>query len=70
MSVVGEVALTAFLDGLFRNLSSSELLKFVSEKQVRKELKKWEKMLRDIRAVLADAEQRQMKDNQFVELVG
>ncbi|OMO92612.1 Disease resistance protein [Corchorus olitorius] len=65
MSVVGEAALAAFFDGLFHNLLSSELLNFVTEKQVRKELKKWEKMLPDIRAVLADAERKQMKD-QFV----
>ncbi|OMO92614.1 NB-ARC domain-containing protein [Corchorus olitorius] len=62
MSIIGEAALTAFFDGLFRNLTSSDLLNFVTKKHVRKELKKWEKTLRDIRAVLDDAEQRQMKD--------
>ncbi|XP_022717402.1 LOW QUALITY PROTEIN: disease resistance protein RGA2-like [Durio zibethinus] len=62
MSVIGEAALKAFVDGLFRKLSSSEFLNFVTEKQVRKELKKWENILRDIRAVLDDAEEKQMKD--------
>ncbi|XP_021288434.1 putative disease resistance RPP13-like protein 1 [Herrania umbratica] len=65
LSVVGEAALTAFFDGLFGKLSSSDILNFVTEKRVRKELKKWEITLRDIRAVLDDAEAKQMK-NQYV----
>ncbi|XP_017980271.1 PREDICTED: putative disease resistance RPP13-like protein 1 [Theobroma cacao] len=62
MSVVGEAALTAFFDGLFGKLSSSDFLDFVTDKQVFEEINKWEKMLRDIRAVLDDAEGKQMKD--------
>ncbi|EOY13605.1 LRR and NB-ARC domains-containing disease resistance protein, putative [Theobroma cacao] len=65
MSVVGEAALTAFLDGLFGKLSSSDFLNFVTEKQVRKELNKWEMKLRDIRAVLDDAEGKQMMLPQY-----
>ncbi|EOY20382.1 LRR and NB-ARC domains-containing disease resistance protein, putative [Theobroma cacao] len=62
MSFLGEVALTAFFDGLFGKLSSSDFLNFVTEKQVFEEINKWKKMLRDIRAVLDDAEGKQMKD--------
>ncbi|XP_022764208.1 putative disease resistance protein RGA3 [Durio zibethinus] len=55
MSVV-EAALSVFFEGLFSKLASSEFLNFVTEKEVCEELKKLEKTLRNIHAVLDDAE--------------
>ncbi|XP_022743423.1 putative disease resistance RPP13-like protein 1 [Durio zibethinus] len=64
MSLVGESALSAFFDVLFAKLAPSDSLLFGTEKQVHKELKKWEMILRNIQAVLDDAEEKQMKDKQ------
>ncbi|XP_022764212.1 putative disease resistance RPP13-like protein 1 [Durio zibethinus] len=61
MSVV-EAALSVFFEGLFSNLASSEFLNFVTEKEVCEELKKLEKTLRNIHAVLNDAEEKEMND--------
>ncbi|KAF2287449.1 hypothetical protein GH714_000517 [Hevea brasiliensis] len=60
MSVIGDAALSAFFQVLFHKLSSPELLKFADEKQVHSELKKWEKILVKIHAVLDDAEEKQL----------
>ncbi|XVF18411.1 hypothetical protein REPUB_Repub11eG0019100 [Reevesia pubescens] len=62
MSIVGEAALTVLFEHLFRKLASSDFLNFVSEKQVRKQLEEWRKILPGIQAVLNDAEEKQMKD--------
>ncbi|XP_017984140.1 PREDICTED: putative disease resistance RPP13-like protein 1 [Theobroma cacao] len=62
MSAVGEAALSAFFGVLFSKFDSPELLKFAREKQVHGEIKKWEKMLQSIRAVLDDAEEKQMRN--------
>ncbi|XVF18431.1 hypothetical protein REPUB_Repub11eG0021000 [Reevesia pubescens] len=67
MSIVGEAALTVFFEHLFRKLTSSDLLNFVTKKQVRKQLEEWSKMLPFIQAVLNDAEEKQMK-NQSVKI--
>ncbi|XP_022764227.1 putative disease resistance RPP13-like protein 1 [Durio zibethinus] len=56
MSVV-EAALSVFFEGLFSKLASSEFINFVTEKEVCEELKKWEKTMRNIHAVLDDAEE-------------
>ncbi|XP_022764735.1 putative disease resistance RPP13-like protein 1 [Durio zibethinus] len=62
MSAVAEAALSAFFGVLFSKFDSLESLKFAREKQVYGEINKWEKMLRSIRAVLDDAEEKQMKN--------
>ncbi|OMO87390.1 NB-ARC domain-containing protein [Corchorus olitorius] len=64
MSFVKEATLSAFFEALFAKLASSESLPFATEKQGYKELKKWEKVLRNIQAVLDDAEDKQMRDRQ------
>ncbi|XVF82355.1 hypothetical protein PTKIN_Ptkin16aG0040200 [Pterospermum kingtungense] len=59
MAFIGEAAASAFFDALFGKLTSSEF-QLLTEKQVRTEIDKWVTTLRDIRAVLADAEGKQM----------
>ncbi|EOY19760.1 LRR and NB-ARC domains-containing disease resistance protein, putative [Theobroma cacao] len=66
MAFIGEAALSAFFDSLFGKFTSSDF-NFVTEKRVRKEIMKWETILRTIHAVLADAEERKMK-NQAVKI--
>ncbi|XP_022747359.1 putative disease resistance RPP13-like protein 1 [Durio zibethinus] len=60
MSFIGEAALSAFFEALFRKFSSSEF-QFVTEERVRKEIMNWETMLRNIHAALADAEGKQLQ---------
>ncbi|XP_030965415.1 putative disease resistance RPP13-like protein 1 [Quercus lobata] len=60
MSVIGEAALSAFFEVLFDKLSSSDLLKIFQQEQVHADLKKWKTTLPKIRAVLDDAEDKQM----------
>ena len=64
MSIVGEAvagaALSAFFDGLFKQLSSSDLLKIFRQENVDADLKKWKKTLEKISEVLDDAEDKQM----------
>ncbi|KAH9726720.1 putative disease resistance RPP13-like protein 1 [Citrus sinensis] len=64
MAAVGEILLNAFLPVLFDRLASRNLLSFVRQLQVRvdSELKKWEKKLKMIQAVLCDAEEKQLTD--------
>ncbi|OMO87367.1 Disease resistance protein [Corchorus olitorius] len=61
MFVVGEAALAALFEVLFNKLTSLDV-KFASDKQVGKEIENWERKLKKIYDVLADAEERQMKD--------
>ena len=60
MAFVGEAFLSAFIGTLFDKLASSELLKFARQEQIHAEIKKWERMLLKIYAVLEDAEEKQM----------
>ncbi|KAH9782671.1 putative disease resistance protein [Citrus sinensis] len=64
MFAVGEVFLNAFFQVLFDRLASRNLLSFVRQLQggVDSELKKWEKKLKMIQAVLSDAEEKQLTD--------
>lgn len=68
MAVV-EVITSAILQPLFEKLASASFLKFASkkEKEIDSELKKWELRLLEIRAVLTDAEEKQIT-NQAVKL--
>ncbi|OMO92615.1 NB-ARC domain-containing protein [Corchorus olitorius] len=62
MSMAGEAAFSAFLE-LFAKLASYDhLLNFVTVKQVNQHLKEWQRLLPSIQAVVNDAEQKQMKD--------
>ncbi|KAK1568357.1 hypothetical protein Q3G72_023493 [Acer saccharum] len=65
MSIIGEAVLTASIELLLKKLASSELLSFASREQILADLKKWENKLRNIYAVLEDAEEKQIT-NRFV----
>jgi ElaB/YqjD/DUF883 family membrane-anchored ribosome-binding protein len=56
---MAEALLSAFLGVLFDRLSSWELLNFACRKGLEKKLEKWSRMLPRIKAVLADAEEKQ-----------
>ncbi|KAB2083854.1 hypothetical protein ES319_A05G295400v1 [Gossypium barbadense] len=58
----GEIVISSFFEALFANLVSPDTLHFATEKQVQKELNKLETVLRTVHAVLADAEEKQLKD--------
>ena len=60
MALVGEAVLSAFIETLFDKLASSDLLHFASQKQVLADIKKWEKTLLKLHAVLGDAEEKQL----------
>jgi hypothetical protein len=60
MSIIGEVALSAFFQVLFDKLTSPDLLKIFKQEQVDADLKKWKTMLPMICAVLDDAEEKQV----------
>ncbi|XP_024199356.1 putative disease resistance protein At3g14460 isoform X2 [Rosa chinensis] len=57
---VGEVFLAAFLQVLFDRLASREFLKFARQKGIGGKLEKWSETLSAIRAVLYDAEEKQL----------
>jgi hypothetical protein len=63
MSIIGEVALSAFFQVLFDKLTSPDLLKIFKQEQVDADLKKWKTTLLMIRAVLDDAEEKQVKNS-------
>ena len=60
MSIIGEAALSAFFEVLFEKLTSSDVLKIFKQERLHADLKKWKTMLLKIRAVLDDAEEKQM----------
>ncbi|KAH9782655.1 putative disease resistance protein [Citrus sinensis] len=64
MFAVGEVFLNAFFQVLFDRLASRNLISFVRQLQggVDSELKRWEKKLKMIQAVLSDAEEKRLTD--------
>ncbi|XP_022746588.1 putative disease resistance RPP13-like protein 1 [Durio zibethinus] len=62
LSAVREVVVSKFFDYLLDKLGSSEFLQFATEKQIQEELEKLKKELLEIRALLDDAEERQIKD--------
>ncbi|TYH47175.1 hypothetical protein ES332_D11G392800v1 [Gossypium tomentosum] len=62
MSVIGEAALSGFLD-LLVGKSLDSALNFVADhKQLHQQLKQWQSILSDIQAVLDDAEEKQIKN--------
>ncbi|XP_022748115.1 putative disease resistance RPP13-like protein 1 [Durio zibethinus] len=62
LSAIREVAISKFFDFLLDKLVSFEFLQFVSEQHIQEELEKLKKELLEIRALLDDAEERQLKD--------
>ncbi|GFZ00421.1 hypothetical protein Acr_14g0000570 [Actinidia rufa] len=60
MASVGEIALGAFLQVVFDKLASPEMLYFFRRESIRTQVMNWEKTLREIRAVLDDAEEKQI----------
>ncbi|KAH9726728.1 putative disease resistance protein [Citrus sinensis] len=64
MAAVGEMLLNAFFQVLFDRLASRDLLSFVRQLGggVDSELKKWQRKLKMIQAVLNDAEEKQLTD--------
>ncbi|XVF18571.1 hypothetical protein REPUB_Repub11eG0034300 [Reevesia pubescens] len=63
MSVIGEAAVSVFLELLFEKLASSALNYIADYKEVHEQLKEWQSKLPDIQAVLNDAEQKQIKND-------
>ncbi|XP_022764727.1 putative disease resistance protein RGA1 isoform X2 [Durio zibethinus] len=62
MAFIGEAALSAFFEALFAKFTSSEF-EFITDKRVRKEIEKWKQTLKNIHAVLADAEWKQVRSD-------
>ncbi|XP_040948161.1 putative disease resistance RPP13-like protein 1 isoform X4 [Gossypium hirsutum] len=60
MSVIGEAALSGFLELLWGRLLDSALNFVADHKQVQQQLKQWQSILPDIQAVLNDAEEKQI----------
>ncbi|XP_017984378.1 PREDICTED: putative disease resistance RPP13-like protein 1 [Theobroma cacao] len=67
LSAIGEVVVSKFFDFLIDKLVSSDLLQFATEKKIHEGMEKLKKELLEIRAVLDDAEERQLKDK-FVKI--
>ncbi|KAJ9558497.1 hypothetical protein OSB04_013111 [Centaurea solstitialis] len=59
---MAEIVLGAFIDVLFEKLASGDLIKLARSEGIETQLKKWKKTLSQIEVVLADAEQKQIKD--------
>ena len=60
MAFVGEAVLTAFIETLCAKLASSDLLRFARQEEIFADIKKWEKTLLKLHAVLVDAEEKQL----------
>ncbi|KAH1045935.1 hypothetical protein J1N35_036719 [Gossypium stocksii] len=61
-SVIREVVVSKVFDFLLDKLASSELLQFATGKEVQEAIHKLDMELKEIRAVLDDAEERQVKE--------
>ncbi|KAJ0020412.1 hypothetical protein Pint_30974 [Pistacia integerrima] len=59
MSIIGEAILSASVEMLFKKLTSAELLQFARQEEILADLKKWERNLMKIQAVLSDAKEKQ-----------
>ncbi|KAA3481431.1 Disease resistance protein [Gossypium australe] len=62
LSTIKEVIVSKLVDFSLEKLASSELLQFATDKRVLEEIQNLEKELKQIRRVLDDAEERQMKE--------
>ncbi|KAF7142097.1 hypothetical protein RHSIM_Rhsim06G0066400 [Rhododendron simsii] len=66
--VGGEIFLSAFIQVLFEKLASRDLWNFALKKQIHTQLAKWSRMLEQIEALLADAEDKQMTNQRGITL--
>ncbi|KAG5543711.1 hypothetical protein RHGRI_016466 [Rhododendron griersonianum] len=64
----GEIFLSAFIHVLFKKLASRDLWNFALKKPIRTQLAKWSRMLEQIEALLADAEDKQMTNQRGITL--
>ncbi|KAJ4724583.1 Disease resistance protein [Melia azedarach] len=62
MSIVGEVILTVTFEMLFKKLASEVPPLFGSQDKIRADLLEWQRKLKKIKAVLDDAEEKQLTD--------
>ncbi|XP_057511459.1 putative disease resistance RPP13-like protein 1 [Actinidia eriantha] len=62
MAAVGEIFLGAIVGVLFEKLISSEMLNFFRRERIHTQVMNWERTLREIRVVLNDAEEKQIRD--------
>ncbi|KAJ4724578.1 Disease resistance protein [Melia azedarach] len=62
MSIVGEVILTVTFEMLFKKLATEVLPLFGSQEKIRADLLEWQRKLKKIKAVLDDAEEKQLTD--------
>ncbi|KAJ9158859.1 hypothetical protein P3X46_024403 [Hevea brasiliensis] len=67
VTAVGGSILSVCFQGLLHRLNSIDFMKYIGQGQVLTQLKKWEKMLKRIHAVLEDAEEKQTA-NRLVEI--
>ncbi|KAJ0020801.1 hypothetical protein Pint_30972 [Pistacia integerrima] len=67
MSIIGEAILGASIEFLFKSLTSPEMLQFAHQEQIQDNLKKWERILLKIYAMLRDAEEQQ-RTKEFVKI--
>ncbi|PSS11961.1 Disease resistance RPP13-like protein, partial [Actinidia chinensis var. chinensis] len=63
MAGVGEIFLGAFVQVLLQKLASDKILNFFRRDRIHTQVMNWEKTLREIRAVLDDAEEKQITNN-------
>ncbi|KAF2293706.1 hypothetical protein GH714_004230 [Hevea brasiliensis] len=61
-SIIGDAALSSLVQVLFEKIECPVFLKFAREGQILSDIRKWEKMLTRIQAVLEDAEEKQMSN--------
>ncbi|KAJ4724574.1 Disease resistance protein [Melia azedarach] len=62
MSIVGEVILEVTIEMLFKKLASEVLPLFGRQEKIRADLLEWQRKLKKIKAVLDDAEEKQLTD--------
>ncbi|XP_044507239.1 putative disease resistance RPP13-like protein 1 [Mangifera indica] len=60
MSIIGEAILSVTVEMLIQKLVSEAVVRFGRQEQIQNDLKKWEKTLVKIQALLDDAEEKQM----------
>ncbi|XP_044490289.1 putative disease resistance RPP13-like protein 1 [Mangifera indica] len=60
MSIIGEAILSVTVEMLIQKLVSEVVVQFGRQEQIHDDLKKWEKTLKKIQAVLDDADEKQM----------
>ncbi|KAJ4724587.1 Disease resistance protein [Melia azedarach] len=70
MSIVGEVILNVTIEMLFTKLASEVLPLFGRQEKIRADLLDWQRKLKKIKAVLDDAEEKQLTDERVKDWLG